>query len=818
MDLDQNKLSRQEWNNLETKVSSEEQIVLNILDKGYNNDNLSINKTLSLNEILKIDVSESIDKYLYNKYFKKTVDDINKKYGLDKKDYNHLENIKLQKIKSADMVRLQNIDSTIEREKDIIFENNLIQLYKNMLKYFKKNDKRYICCVYTILQLFQTNIKNINEPLKNIVNYSINLLKPGIKLKDVINESYTFIERNPLILDFQDIELFQHQKEVYKFYKNKNKSTASLVLYKAPTGTGKTLTPIGLSNQYKIIFVCVARHIGLALAKSSISTGKKIAFAFGCETEQQIRLHNFAAKSYMKHTEDTNPKKVGEYIKFKDGSRKIDNSDGSDVQIMICDVKSYLVAMNYMTNFNKNEDIITFWDEPTITLDSATHNLHTIISNNWHCNTIPNLVLSCATLPEQNDIVKIIDNFKQNWGNDTIIKDISSFDCKKSIPLINKDLKYVNIHTLYNNQEYDLLVNCIKYVRKNYTLLRYLELNSIIDFINSCNKHIVVENRLKLENYFNNDLTHINMNSIKMYYLDLIDSLSNDQYETVYLDLKERGILDKLAYDDKTKGVQFTTSDAYTLTDGPTIFLCEDVNKIGSFYIQQSKIPQDVFKSILAKITKNEKITNQINDIEKLIACKEEKNARDDGEESTKIDNEDKEWYNNINKLRKQIMLITLDSKYVPNTTEHQKEWCNNVSPDRFIPQIDDLTTKEIMSLNIDNNLKVLLLLGIGVFMKHSTIDYTEFMKKLAINQKLFIIIASSDYIYGTNYQFCHGIISKDLNTMTQQKTLQSLGRVGRNKIQQNYSVRFRDNSLIYKIFNKDTNSIEADNMNRLFS
>jgi len=101
--------------------------------------------------------------------------------------------------------------------------------------------------------------------------------------------------------------------------------------------------------------------------------------------------------------------------------------------------------------------------------------------------------------------------------------------------------------------------------------------------------------------------------------------------------------------------------------------------------------------------------------------------------------------------------------------------------------------------------------------MKHSTVDYTEFMKKLAITQKLFIIIASSDYIYGTNYQFCHGIISKDLNYMTQQKTLQSLGRVGRNKIQQTYSVRFRDNSLIYKIFNKDTNSIEAENMNKLF-
>ena len=31
-----------------------------------------------------------------------------------------------------------------------------------------------------------------------------------------------------------------------------------------------------------------------------------------------------------------------------------------------------------------------------------------------------------------------------------------------------------------------------------------------------------------------------------------------------------------------------------------------------------------------------------------------------------------------------------------------------------------------------------------------------DIMKKLAEEQKLYLIIASSDYIYGTNYQFCH--------------------------------------------------------------
>ena len=86
MDLEQNKLSRQEWNNLETPVSNDEKTILDIIDKGYDNIDLSTNKNLSLNQLLKIEVTESIDLYLYNKYFKSDIDNIQKKYGITKKE------------------------------------------------------------------------------------------------------------------------------------------------------------------------------------------------------------------------------------------------------------------------------------------------------------------------------------------------------------------------------------------------------------------------------------------------------------------------------------------------------------------------------------------------------------------------------------------------------------------------------------------------------------------------------------------------------------------------------------------------------------
>jgi hypothetical protein len=93
-----------------------------------------------------------------------------------------------------------------------------------------------------------------------------------------------------------------------------------------------------------------------------------------------------------------------------------------------------------------------------------------------------------------------------------------------------------------------------------------------------------------------------------------------------------------------------------------------------------------------------------------------------------------------------------------------------------------------------------------------------EIMKLLADSQRLFIIIASSDYIYGTNYQFCHGFIGKDLTNMTQSKTMQCIGRIGRGRIQQSYTVRFRDDEMIANLFQQPAINREATNMCELFA
>jgi hypothetical protein len=297
-----------------------------------------------------------------------------------------------------------------------------------------------------------------------------------------------------------------------------------------------------------------------------------------------------------------------------------------------------------------------------------------------------------------------------------------------------------------------------------------------------------------------------------------------------------------------TSGAYITTKDAYTLTDGPTIFISNEIEKIAKFCIQQANIPSAVMDEINKKIEFNNVINEKIYIIESEIENIREKNEKavknnvsqrhqgmsdqsrnKSSKDSKKINkecNEEKEskgeiskLTNELNSLRAMIRLATLNDTFIPNKKMHLDKWAENLdTKGAFTSNVDENIVCDIMALKgVENSWKVLLMMGIGVFINHDNIAYTEIMKKLADEQKLYVIIASSDYIYGTNYQFCHGYLSKDLN-LTQEKIVQAMGRIGRNNIQQNYTLRFRDDSQILKLFTSETEKPEIINMNILFN
>uniref|UniRef100_A0A6C0B7T5 Helicase/UvrB N-terminal domain-containing protein n=1 Tax=viral metagenome TaxID=1070528 RepID=A0A6C0B7T5_9ZZZZ len=845
MDLTQAKLTREEWENIEIPVSPDEKQILLLIINGFNNVNIKSNENMSLFSFAKIEITPENENFLYQKYFSEWIQSILNKYGgglnIKLTGCQSMAGVSIKKIKSADNIRIMNIDANIKQNIESVFEYTLISLCEKLLKHLQKRENKYAFYLYTLIHMRKQSIVHLNIHVCEFVDKLISVTSKYTEPSNIMENAYEFIEKNKYLLKYQDKALFNHQKLLFSIFKTETVSP-KLVLYTAPTGTGKTLSPIGLAGHYRIIFVCVARHIGVALAKSAISMEKKVAFAFGCQSAADIRLHYFAAKDYTKN------RKSG-------GIGKVDNSNGLKVEIMICDIQSYLTAMYYMLAFNKASDIITYWDEPTITMDYETHPLHTTIQRNWAENKIPNVVLSCATLPKEDEIGSVLQDFRSKFDG-AEIRLIESHDCRKSIPLLNKDNYSVLPHNLYSN--YEEMIRCVNYCSQNRTLLRYFDLAEIVRFIVYLHEEEIIDDAFGADEYYSGGIGDITMDSLKNYYLLLLKHIEPSRWVEVYsyiMNTRDKKFdssrsfrkvksmevpspvssvlsrtisvsadLNRDAIKKSSGGILLTTADAYSLTDGPTIFLSEDVQKIGSFYIQQSNISPVVFQTIMARISKNGEFTEKIVRLENTLEAEQNKMGTNDENEEKKVDSERlsnsaKALLDEINKLRKEIKMVSLDPMYVPNTKSHQELWAplGQISTSAFLPNIDEETTRYIMSLDIENNLKVLLLLGIGMFMDKPNIKYMEIMKRLADEQRLFIIIASSDYIYGTNYQFCHGFIGKDLKNMTQQKTIQAMGRIGRNNIQQSYTVRFRDDAMIKALFERPKENLEAVNMCALF-
>jgi hypothetical protein len=695
-------------------------------------------------------------------------------------------------------------------------------------------------------------------------------------IRHVFDHAYDVIERNADLLRYANRQLYDHQKQLFRLF-GADAATETdlgpmLVLYKAPTGTGKTVSPLGLSmGRYRIIYICAARHVGLALARSAISMHKRVAFAFGCETATDIRLHYHAAVDFTRN------KKSG-------GIYKVDNSNGSQVEIMICDVGSYLVAMYYMLSFFDESRLILYWDEPTIGLDVPDHPLHPTIHNVWAKNKISRVVWSCATLPREHELAECFAEFRGRFdGAD--IRTIASYECKKTTTLVDTAGRPAMPHTHFATAAE--ATACVDHCRAHPVLLRYLDVREIVAmvrYLEEVEASVPFADPHVLEGYSVTDtfrgLADLTMHRIKDYYITLLGHVARsfpERYarlhselaarrrslfvrvnpaltKTVSLDTAQQQSQQRsnlVAKGDLGKaltrmqslpasgssagsggtGILLTTADAHTLTDGPTIFLTEDVDKIGKFYLQQTKIPVRILDGILDKIQQNTQIQKKMDvlmkNLDDMLGTESDKDKK---VEKEAFKPEVKRIMAAIEVLRADIKCAAMDAMYVPNTRAHQNVWLEEGATvdHACVPMIEEATVREIMELDVDTQKKVLLLLGIGVFghgglataAAHppaAEVRYTEIMKRLAYHQHLYLIIASSDYIYGTNYQFCHAFLGKDLANMTQQKILQAMGRIGRGNLQQEYTVRFRDETLLTKLWLPAETNLEAENMCRLF-
>jgi hypothetical protein len=940
MDLSQVRLNKTEWDSIEIPLRPEELRVVKLIMDGYNDLWIRTNHNTSIASYLRLPSTiDGLDDHLFKEYFEKTVRSI---------DPTLVPNVRSVKLRKGDLMKI-NLNKADDLAMFNVYESKLLELVRSICKSHAEHRPFHID-YFTLYTLRQNLVPRMNESVIACIDTVLDRHAEAVTISSLVLDAHNVIEKNKMLIHNEDTTLYSHQRDIFQrlqnhemtdrtasyleaqktlktaeedfvaaeqgddddvFYAAQNgcdaaraavaafqtPSRSNLVLYTAPTGTGKTLTPLALSQGYTVLFVCAARHVGLALAKSAISVGRKVAFAFGCESADDIRLHYAAASVYS-----INPRNGKIW--------KVDNSAGEKVQIMICDVKSYLCAMYYMRAFNLIDNLLTFWDEPTIGLDVEDHPLHEHIHALWRDNIVPNMVMSSATLPNETEIGETVSNFEERFGyeNVTCTTTISSHDCKKTIPLIDKAGFSVMPHYLAKD-DYDVARASAHHCLANPTLLRYLDLEECVRFIAYAESNSYVGVRHTISRRFA-ELSDVTMTNVKLHYINtvinlipgcwggmcvglrvsrkpkLVPNTSLDKTgtrlskshsigpgstvfssaQTSAFNMTPKGgdkltrtesvspagsesmVPDPVAIPAANPGVYITTKDAYTLTDGPTLFLTDDLEKIAKFYLKQSYIPASTLAVIIERIDFNNGLSERLADVEQRLETLTEKldaatsnavpvgqkgsKARGDksskksagGGASSSRDTDDSrttlgKLSQERNLLYSMIKNIELDEIFVPNKVPHAARWAETPEANNgFTSDIGNDVICQIMAIDgVNDTWKILLLMGIGVFANHNSQSYTEIMKRMADEQRLYLIIASSDYIYGTNYQFCHGYLGKDV-ALTQQKAIQSIGRVGRNNIQQTYSVRLRDDAQATLLLMPSENKVEVRNMNRLFS
>ena len=162
MDLTQKKLTKAEWESIETPISESEKKIIKVIIDGYDTVNIRYNENQSMLQILHIVSNPEIGQYLFKEYFLKEIEQIvtnitsiNKKENKkDKKERtettSYKENITevvtaiqtwitannqtlttAKKIKKADMFRIQNMSENITNQRKLIFEFLLLEyLYR----------------------------------------------------------------------------------------------------------------------------------------------------------------------------------------------------------------------------------------------------------------------------------------------------------------------------------------------------------------------------------------------------------------------------------------------------------------------------------------------------------------------------------------------------------------------------------------------------------------------------------------------------------------------------------------------------------------
>ena len=151
MDLNQQKLSKKEWDTTEIPVSQEEKEILTLIIKGYHDVNIMYNKNMSMINFMKLEPNENIKDYLYTEYFEKMIYKLVHKYEIE---FDSSLPNNLKRVNSMEKLKLENMRKTINDCGKKIFEFYLLHIAERVLRYYyKDNMDKFNKNYYTLYHL-----------------------------------------------------------------------------------------------------------------------------------------------------------------------------------------------------------------------------------------------------------------------------------------------------------------------------------------------------------------------------------------------------------------------------------------------------------------------------------------------------------------------------------------------------------------------------------------------------------------------------------------------------------------------------------------
>jgi hypothetical protein len=712
-------ITKEEWERTEIPVPAAEMTVLRFLCEAAKNTLLKRNACPTLYTFLKVEPSEKMDEVLAE----------------------FLESGKVPaNANSATRIRLENSAKSIPSD---LYEKRLMAAMAD-----KDKVKGYFLVHYLLgLHVLRPNPYVQEKASKYLEEGTPDLRRTVLRAPELF-----------ALCDTPDLKLYEYQQEMYELQ-------SGLVELTAPTGTGKTLLPIGYAEKgLKVLYVC-DRPTALDFAQKCISVGRKIALAFGCTKKEDVRLHRAAAEEY---TKNAHTGAVG----------KVNNMVGDKVEILVADVASAEVAMEWWAHQKKTYDLL-YWDEPDKDKHTAEdQTLWPAAQRAWQANTASFIVLSSATLPltlpevEAGYQAKFPECPVHRIGKRTVYNGTQ-------VALLNEANEVVMPHHVFQGEE---LLQCAETMKENPSLLRYVDLNEAVKVLHHAKGW---EDQMTAFSDAANPIT------IKKAYLSVMHTVQvpcTRLYESV---------------------IRATREDAWTISGGAAIYMTRDVEKVGVVMLKAAGIPE----TELSKLMRNIEV-NGVNAEKRAVLQKEFENAV--ASDAAKANKMADERYSNpaAKQLLQQIKMlerlpVKLDDAYVPNTAVHVARWKPGAKG-VHAPDLDERTVERIVDTNAADHWKVLLLMGVAVLSEKMDKAYLEIVKQTASDGRLFMIVADFAYLTGTNYQFAHGYFGKDLVDLSQSMVVQALGRIGRGQMTR-CTARIREPGMYSKLFGP------ADPRNSLF-